>query len=214
MPITLRLGVPRVSYSDLFDPDRLKELHKVFDSELAASNPELFAAWQSYRCDPGKARTPAEISALLVAVAGHVSCFVTQLFRIESETDALVARTTEQNPVFRFKIDFVRRRVLPTLKKISIPQDSASRTALETRIAALRGPGADLELATALAAVRLMDEEKKDRAAVAGPLEDLMQWCALHVHDSAYRHWVSFHFPETMDHFNLVQVQRPVSDLS
>jgi NADPH-dependent glutamate synthase beta subunit-like oxidoreductase/NAD(P)H-flavin reductase len=151
---------------------------------------------------------------MLVAVAGHVSRFVTRLFRIESETDALVARTTEQDPVFRFKIDFVRRRVLPALKKISIPQDAPARNALEARIAALRGPSTDIELATALAAARLMDEEKKDRVAVTGPLEDLMQWCALHVHDPAYRHWVSFHFPETMDHFNLVQVQRPVSDLS
>jgi NADPH-dependent glutamate synthase beta subunit-like oxidoreductase/NAD(P)H-flavin reductase len=71
----------------------------------------------------------------------------------------------------------------------------------------------DAELALALAAARLLDEEKKDRSAVASSIDDLMQWCALHVHDPEYRHWVSFHFPEAMDHFNLVNVGRPVPDL-
>src|SRR5207244_12353382 len=40
-----------------------------------------------------------------------------------------------------------------------------------------------------------------------------MQWCAIHLHAPAYRHWVSFRFPESLDHFNLVQIQRPESDL-
>jgi NADPH-dependent glutamate synthase beta subunit-like oxidoreductase/NAD(P)H-flavin reductase len=214
MPITLRLGIPGISYSDLFDPDRLKELHNTFDAELAEANPELFASWSGYRSNPGQTRTPVEVSALLVGVAEHLSRFLVRLFQIESEVEALAAKTSDQTPVFRFKIDFVRRRVLPALKKISIPQDAASREALEGRIASLRGPHPDVELATALAATRLMDEEKKDRTQVAASIEDLMQWCALHLHDPAYRHWVSFHFPEAMDHFNLVQVQRPVAALS
>ena len=213
MPITLRLGLPGFSYSDLFDPDRLKELNDVFDAELATANPELFRAWDSYRRNPAQPKTPVEISALLVGVAGHVSRFVTQLFQIESEVEALQAATADQNPVFRFKIDFVRRRVLPALKKISVPQDQGQRDALEARIAALRGSNPDVELATALAATRLMDEEKQDRNRVAASIEDLMQWCALHLHDSTYRYWVSFHFPETLDHFNLVQVERRVADL-
>ena len=214
MPITLRLALPGFSYSDLFNPDRLKKLNDIFDGELAAANPDLFASWDSYRRNPLEPRKPVEISALLVGVAGHLSRFVTQLFQIETEAEALAAATSDQSPVFRFKVDFVRRRVLPGLKKISLPQDAAGLSALEERIAALRGSDADAELATALAATRLMDEEKKDRNRVAASLEDLMQWCALHLHDPAYRHWVSFHFPETMDHFNLVTVRRPVASLS
>ena len=46
-----------------------------------------------------------------------VSRFVARLFAIESEVEALAASTADQDPVFRFKIDFVRRRVLPALKK-------------------------------------------------------------------------------------------------
>ncbi|HET9943846.1 MAG TPA: FAD-dependent oxidoreductase, partial [Terriglobia bacterium] len=214
MPITLRLGIPGISYSDLFDPDRLKELHKIFDAELAVANPELFASWSSYRTNPSAPKTPVEISALLVGVAGHLSQFLVRLFQIESEAEALVAATCDQDPVFRFKIDFVRRRVLPALKKISRPQDGPSLRALEERVAALRGTHTDAELATALAATRLMDEEKKDRERASAAIDDLMQWCALHLHDPAYRHWVSFRFPEPIEHFNLVQVDRPVEGLS
>jgi len=152
MPITLRLGIPGISYSDLFDPDRLRELHHIFDAELAATNPELFAAWRSYRNNPTEPKTPVEISALLVGVAGCISRFLARLFQVETDAEALATATSDQNPVFRFKIDFVRRRVLPALKKISVPQDASSRAALEQRVAGLRGAGADIELATALAA--------------------------------------------------------------
>ena len=213
MPITLRLGIQGISYSDLFDPDRLRELNNIFDAELAAANPELFAAWSHYRSNRAQPKTAVEISALLVGVAGYVSRFVSRLFQIEAEAEALAAATSDQNPVFRFKIDFVRRRVLPALKKIPVPQDASSRDALEQRVATLRGPGADTELATALAATRLMDDEKKDRDRVASAIEDLIQWCAWHLHDTAYKDWVSFHFPEAIEHFNLVQVQRPVAEL-
>jgi NADPH-dependent glutamate synthase beta subunit-like oxidoreductase/NAD(P)H-flavin reductase len=156
-----------------------------------------------------------EISALLVGVAGHLSSFLVRLFQIESEAQALAEATADQNPVFRFKIDFVRRRVLPAMKKLSIPQSDADRKALDARIEALISktgkPQADRELAVAAVAVDLMDEEKKKRDEVTGSIDDLMLWCAMHLHDPAYRHWVSFHFPEAMDHFNLVQVQRPDS---
>jgi NADPH-dependent glutamate synthase beta subunit-like oxidoreductase/NAD(P)H-flavin reductase len=217
MPITLRLGIPGISYADLFDPDRLKQLHQIFDAELAAENPELFASWDNYRRNPEQPRTPVEVSALLVGVAGHVSRFVTRLFAIETEVQALADATADQNPVFRFKIDFVRRRVLPALKKMSVPADDAGRRAVDQRIEALiaktAGSPADNELAVARAAVALMEEEKTNREGVAAAINDLSQWCAIHLHDPAYRRWVSFHFPEAIEHFNLVPVKRPVPGL-
>ena len=211
----LRLGIGGFEYPDLYRPERLKDLLDVFDCEIAAANPELFAAWDDYRNHPAKTRKAPEISALLVAVAGHVSQFLTKLFGIGAEVDALAAATADQNPVFRFKIDFVRRRVLPNLKKIASPADVAS---LETQIEVLRlqaiqkaGRDLDPELATAMAAVDLMQSETP--AAPSPALEALKQWCAFHLHDPAYRHWVSFRFPEAIDHFNLVQLQRTNSDI-
>ena len=43
--------------------------------------------------------------------------------------------------------------------------------------------------------------------------ESLKQWCAAHLHDPAYRGWVSFRFPESIEHFNLVAVQRHRPDV-
>src|SRR5579863_7380812 len=105
----LRLGIAGFTYPDLYKSKRLKELLDVFDYEVAAANPELFAAWDDYRNHPEKARTEPEISALLVAMAGHLSQFLTKLFAIAPQVQALAAATADQNPVFRFKIDFIRR---------------------------------------------------------------------------------------------------------
>src|SRR5688572_22429242 len=91
LPAELKLGIRGFSYSDLYEPQRLAELLDVFDQELAGANPELFASWDDYRRNPAKPRTPVEISALLVGVAGHVSRFLTRLFRVEAEADALAA---------------------------------------------------------------------------------------------------------------------------
>ena len=207
----LRLGIPGFTYPDLYKPERLKELLDVFDCEIAAANPELFAAWDDYRNHPEKPRSEPEISALLVTMAEHVSRFLTKFFGITAAVDALAAKTADQNPVFRFKIDFVRRRVIPNLKKIAPVSDPQ---ALEAEIIKLRnqaigkaGHPLDDELATAMAAVDLMQSETPGQLSAA--LESLKQWCAAHLHDPAYRHWVSFRFPEAVDHFNLVALQHP-----
>src|SRR5262249_22950996 len=158
-----------------------------------------------------------EISALLVAMSAHVSQFLTRLFGVSAEVDALAAATADQDPVFRFKVDFVRRRVIPNLKKIAPPADPQL---LESGIKRLRQQAAqkagsvlDDELATAMAAANLMQSERSGQASASAALESLKQWCALHLHDPAYRHWVSFRFPEAVDHFNLVQLERPNSRL-
>jgi NADPH-dependent glutamate synthase beta subunit-like oxidoreductase/NAD(P)H-flavin reductase len=243
----LRLGAPGFTYPDLYKSERLRELLDIFDTEVAAGNPELFARWDAYRNDPAAARSALEVSALLVSMASHVSSFVARLFGIEADVEALAATTADQNPVFRFKIDFVRRRVLPALKKIAAPSDPAE---LERRVHTLRslasGTLTDVELATSIAGSMLIDAERafgdkgtesdrerfdpfvhklrealgnsgvpKDARQVVSSWSDvLMQWCALHLHDRNYGHWVSFRFPEAVEHFNLVQVQRPNPDLA
>src|SRR6266566_293896 len=187
-------GIAGFSFPDLYKSERLKELLDVFDCEIATANPELFAAWDAYRNHPEKPRSAPEISALLVAMAAHVSRFITKLFAIAPEVEALAAATADQNPVFRFKVDFVRRRVIPNLKKITPPADPQL---LESQIEQLReqavekaGRPLDRELATAMAAVDLMQAERSGDQPKG--LEALKQWCAAHLHDPAYRHWVSF----------------------
>ncbi len=207
---TCLLGVEGFQYPDLFDANRLKSLFEVFDQKLAADNPELHSRWTAYCQAPESNASAVEVSALLVGISGHVSRFLIQLFRIENEAAGLAAATADQDPIFRFKVDFVRRRVLPALKKIEVPSEPGEVEALEAAVQRLRkseDAGVDLELATARAAVRLMAAQATEQLSL------LATWCALHLHDPDYRHWVSFRFPEPIDHFDLVRVQRPRVDL-
>ena len=91
--VELCLGIPGFTYPDLYKSERLKELLDVFDCEVAASNTELFAAWDNYRNAPEKPRTEPQISALLVAMAGRLSEFLTRLFGITTEAGALATAT-------------------------------------------------------------------------------------------------------------------------
>src|SRR6185295_1493303 len=163
----LHLGIAGFDYPDLFKPQRLKDLSDVFDEELAQENPELLARWEAYRRNPGGARSPIEVSALLISISGHVSRFIARLFGVENETAALAAVTADQDPVFRFKIDFVRRRVLPVLKRITVPSDPEAHDELEKSIQRLidaasgaTTPNHDVELRTALAASKLLEADK------------------------------------------------------
>ena len=58
-------------------------------------------------------RPPIVLSNLLVAMAPHVSRFVTRLFQVQPRADAVARLTRDQDDLFRFKVDFVRRRALP-----------------------------------------------------------------------------------------------------
>src|SRR5262249_58304639 len=68
----------------------------------------------------------------------------------------------------------------------------------------------DRQLAVAQAGCALLDAEKSQGSSLnSREMESLRRWCAARIHDRAYRSWVIFRFPETLDYFNLVDVQRP-----
>jgi NADPH-dependent glutamate synthase beta subunit-like oxidoreductase/NAD(P)H-flavin reductase len=232
---TTELGVPGYIFRNLHDPERLASLYERFCEEVEAADPALWQEWETYRSAPDAPRPPIALSNLLVAMAPHVSRFVTRLFDVQASVDGLAAVTRAEDDLFRFKVDFVRRRVLPMLKGgahvESTPDDEA---VVATLIAGLAGagaggpgspgdndgpgdresPGSDLvELAIASAGCALMDIERAGGGAVALQIESLRRWCAARVHDRAYRGWVIFRFPETLDYWRLVDVQRPQPDL-
>ena len=60
--------------------------------------------------------SPVARGNIVVAMAPHVSRFVSALFGVGADAEALVAATRAYDVLFRFKIDFVRRRALPLLK--------------------------------------------------------------------------------------------------
>src|SRR2546425_5897191 len=128
------LGVPGYSFADLHEPERLSSLYERFCEEVQASDPALWREWDAYRQAPGAPRPPIALSNLLIAMAPHVSRFVKRLFDVDAPAAAVAAATHAQDDLFRFKVDFVRRRPLPLLKGsahvVSTPEDDAAVQAL------------------------------------------------------------------------------------
>src|SRR5689334_802529 len=212
MTVTMSaLGIPGYSYTDLHDPERLSSLYERFCEQVNADNPELWREWDAYRRDPDAPRPPIALSHLLIAMAPHVSRFIARLFDVDRPLTAIVRATEEQDALFRFKVDFVRRRALPLLKGgahvVSSPDDDA---AVEAMIAA--AGTTDRELAVAKAGCQLLDREKTaspQPPAPTGDSEALKRWCAARIHAPEFRSWVIFRFPENVEAFHLVDVQRP-----
>src|SRR4051812_25078177 len=153
------LGIPGYSFADLHDPERLSSLYERFCEEVQASDPALWVRWDAYRRSPDAPRPPVALSDLLIDMAPYVSRFVGRLFDVDASASALAESTRAQDDLFRFKVDFVRRRALPLLKGgahvVPTPEDDA----IVERLIAQSG-GADRELAVARAGCRLLDSEK------------------------------------------------------
>ena len=212
------LGVDGFAYADLHAPARLRDLHGVFCRDLAGADPSLWSEWSAYAASPDAPRPATEVSDLIVRMAPHVSRFVSRLFRIDEATAGAVAGTRALDALFRFKVDFVRRRVLPTVKGGLRPSLSeADAATVEGLLTAW--PGMDRESAVAAAGCALLDREvaaragtDADKAEVAAGLEALKRWCAAFLHHPATRDWVIFRFPEPVEPFTLVQIERPRRD--
>jgi NADPH-dependent glutamate synthase beta subunit-like oxidoreductase/NAD(P)H-flavin reductase len=153
----LELGLPGFSYPDLYDPIRLRDLSAAFDQAVRVDNPELFAAFDSYRQSQGEDMKPEAVSALLVDMAPCVGAFLARLFNVASEHEAQRAAIQEQfSTVFAFRNDIVAG-----LEKLYKGVDPASwdLDLLDRQMAALVAadgcPDKDPEAATAAIGIRL-----------------------------------------------------------
>src|SRR5262245_17329834 len=196
------LGIAGFTFADLHKPARLHALYELFCDEVRRTEPDLWAEWSQHRLTPG-ALGPIARSNLLVAMTPHVSRFITRLFGVGPDAAAMVAGTEAYDDLFRFKIDFVRKRALPLLKGPSRP---AASSADHDRVAELVGAAAHEslpatpagELAIARAGCALLDREEAarvsgdadERNVVAADIDALRRWSAAHLHDPRYRHWV------------------------
>jgi NADPH-dependent glutamate synthase beta subunit-like oxidoreductase/NAD(P)H-flavin reductase len=238
---TTPLGVPGYTFADLHEPERLASLYDRFCEQVQADDPALWCDWDGYRQDPDRPMAPTRLSQLLLAMASHVGGFIERMFAVQSETASIARVTRADDDLFRFKVDFVRRRALPLVKGSAAPGATAEDDAVVARLVAQAGfleGRHDLELAVARAGCALMDAEKSqvagrrapdrhhqpqagiaasdtapDAAGVQSQIESLKRWCAARIHDPRYRNWVIFRFPETLDYWNLVAVERPDAGL-
>ncbi len=215
-PPNISLGVPGYTFADLHDPERLGSLYDRFCEEAAVADPVLWAEWEAYRRGAGTRGqappAPVALSNLLVAMAPHVSRFVTRLFDVDDAAATVAAATRAEDDLFRFKVDFVRRRAMPLLKGGAHIAASAGDDAVVDALTSGRLSDGDRELAVARAGCGLLDREKADKAGVAASIESLKRWCAARLHDPSFRGWVVFRFPETLDYWHLVEA-RPSAEL-
>jgi NADPH-dependent glutamate synthase beta subunit-like oxidoreductase/NAD(P)H-flavin reductase len=205
------LGLPGYTFADLHQPERLASLYERFVEEVRAADPALWAEWERYRDAPSEP-APTTVSRLIIGMGAHLSRFVTRLFDIDAAVDAVSRATRAQDDLFRFKVDFVRRRVLPLLKGGAHPAASPADDQRVREMTA-HAAGSDRELAVAHAGCALLDREKTDKAAAAADLDVLKRWCAARIHDQAFHGWVIFRFPENVEPWHLVETERPAADL-
>jgi NADPH-dependent glutamate synthase beta subunit-like oxidoreductase/NAD(P)H-flavin reductase len=209
---TSSLGVSGYSFGDLHDPERLASLYDRFCEEVEAADPVFWREWDAYRQAPDQPRPPLVISNLLIRMAPHVSRFLERLFDVDAPLEAIAQATRDQDDLFRFKVDFVRRRALPLLKGttpvVSTPEDDAIVEGL-----IVGATTSDRELAIARAGCALLDLEKSGAEAATAQSDALKRWCAARVHDRGYRDWVIFRFPENVEPFHLVHVEHPAPEL-
>src|SRR6187402_1456745 len=153
------LGIPGFTFADLHQPARLGDLYRQFVAGVKATEPELWAQWDQYRDVPESVGAVAR-GNLVVAMAPHVSRFISRLFSVGAEADSLVAATRAYDVLFRFKIDFVRRRALPLLKGGAHVTATAEDHAFVASGFSQSSSDTDNEIAVAHLGCSLLDREE------------------------------------------------------
>jgi NADPH-dependent glutamate synthase beta subunit-like oxidoreductase/NAD(P)H-flavin reductase len=174
------LGIGDFRYADLFVPERLKDLYDAFCAELETKAPDAYKTYDAYRAAAGAASAEDASNAILV-VAPYVSSFVGRLFGVEKELAELASEVKDRTPLWKFKADFAKKRVLKDGAgkgwKGTFAEAGAVATAAITAMfpqkpdAVLRGTQSfpDEELAVAKAVLLLVEvDDTARKAAKAG----------------------------------------------
>ncbi len=105
----LTLGLDGFTYADLYDPARLADLTTEFRRGLAGADADLDRHYGDYLA--GAELGPVEESTLLLALAPHLSGFVTRLFGIQGDAAELARGITELGPIWAWKKTFLGKTV-------------------------------------------------------------------------------------------------------
>ena len=82
------LGIAGFTFADLHQPARLHALYELFCEDVRRADADLWAQWDAYRLSP---TAPGAIprSNLIVAMAPYVSRFLSRLFSVGPEAEAV-----------------------------------------------------------------------------------------------------------------------------
>jgi NADPH-dependent glutamate synthase beta subunit-like oxidoreductase/NAD(P)H-flavin reductase len=168
------LGIDGFSYADLYDPAKLADLSERFDRWFSAESQEHHARFAAYRACKGAGMTPIARSEALLAAAPYVGRFVGTLFGIVQELDAFQKSVRSEDPLWRFRKDFAKKRVLRAdagkgWTRGRAQAEAVATAALQAVTRAPLGGTTDEELTIATAALPLLEiDEVARRAAKSG----------------------------------------------
>ncbi|MGH7293762.1 MAG: pyridine nucleotide-disulfide oxidoreductase, partial [Polyangiaceae bacterium] len=162
---TMPLGVEGFTYADLYEPARLRELHERFDRWFAAESPAHHARFDAYRACKGEGMTAVARSEALLAAAPYVGHFVAKLFAVETEAQHFREMVRRNDPLWRFKKDFVKKRVLKDSAGKGWARgpeaaEAVAKAALQAMTPAPVGGTTDEERTIATAALPLLDTDE------------------------------------------------------
>jgi len=185
-----------LSFEDLYSSDGLERLDAAFVAFLGEADAALRDRLLGGRADPA-ALPPKQESDLLVGLSPHVDDFISRLFGIEAEVQALAARHHELAPLYSVKRLFVQRRALHKVKPSDVAQID-----IDTLL------GAPF---TELAFAQRVTEWQKDETANADKLELAARYAAWAAGTpegrEKHRSGVLFKTPRKLDYIRLVPVR-------
>jgi NADPH-dependent glutamate synthase beta subunit-like oxidoreductase/NAD(P)H-flavin reductase len=198
--LTLAFGL---SFEQLYEREGLKRLDARFLDVLHQTDPELEQRLRSARIQPD-AMARKDESHLLIAVAEHLDDFLSQLFAIDSEVEALSAKHQTLAPMYKLKRQFVQRKAATTFK--APEADAFDGTELEERLTQyMQEPFCEQAFAHHL------QQWLEDSDGHSTELETAMRYAAWAVHttDGRKRHaeGVLFKVPRKLDFQRLVAVE-------
>jgi NADPH-dependent glutamate synthase beta subunit-like oxidoreductase/NAD(P)H-flavin reductase len=168
-----------LSFAELHGRDGLAKLDLAFLDLLGASDAALKARLLGARDNPGDLDAKAE-SALILEIAPHLDDFLSELFGIQAEFNALAARHHELAPLYAVKRQFVQRRAANKIKPAEAQQ--LDGPALEAELRMLLGGNFD-ELTYAVGVTDWLADESKN----AAQLDLAMKYAAWALHAPAGR---------------------------
>lgn len=233
------LGIAGFRFSDLYEPNRLRDLHKAFWTFAAQSRADLEKRFATL---DDAATTKPVASELLIEVAGVLGDFVTQLFNIRCDVQRLSDETLNYEKIFQFKQDFLKTKVFKNFGKSLI--DDAEFQLLDAEVQRMLSavpPQSDPEIGFADVVLTLLHSEKaladgadpavhslaqqicahRPEATFAERIKQALvllgDWCvqinATPERQHQVKDWVSFVRPESVEFEQLVQIERPNADL-
>jgi len=190
-------------FEDLYDRDGLVRLDQAFLDELHGAAPELHQRFIEARTNHATAGGK-ERSELIIELAPYVEDFISALFGIKTEVEALQARHNDLAPVYAFKRKFIQKKAISGVSKEQA--SSIDGLSLAAELEALFGE--PLTQASFFAHVSRWLENEAEHAAWLQVAASYAAWAALSPAGiRKHRHEVLFKVPHKLDQTHLIPLE-------